>query len=162
MGEVSHWNSGSIDAILSLSPQSPSPHTRCGHRRYRSRFKQLDPAACADLTDVELAEALTDPGIVRHRQKVPSVRQNARVFLAIQAEFGSFDAYVWSFVGGTPVVNTRTTSDLPTTTDAGKTLSTDLKRRGMTFVGPTIAYAYMQAAGLVSDHLASCWRSNAT
>lgn len=130
---------------------------------YREVFHGFDPRKVATMTDKELDELLQNEKIIRNRLKVYAARQNARVFLQIQKEFGSFDAYLWSFVGGKPIVNHRKHfEDVPVTTAESDALSKDLKKRGMTFVGSTIIYAYMQAVGLVDDHLADCWcnRSN--
>ncbi|MHC8508764.1 MAG: DNA-3-methyladenine glycosylase I [Rhodospirillales bacterium] len=129
---------------------------------YRKAFKNFDAARTARMTDKELEARLKDPAIVRNRLKVFGARKNARVFLEIQKEFGSFDAYVWDFIGGAPRINARKTMvRVPAETKESQALSKDLKKRGMTFVGPTIIYAYMQAAGLVNDHLVSCWRYKA-
>ncbi|MHC8508266.1 MAG: DNA-3-methyladenine glycosylase I [Rhodospirillales bacterium] len=126
---------------------------------YRKAFKNFDAARTARMTDKELEVRLQDPAIVRNRLKVFGARKNARAFLEIQKEFGSFDAYVWDFIGGAPRINAwKTTARVPAETKESQALSKDLKKRGMTFVGPTIIYAYMQAAGLVNDHLVSCWR----
>ena len=126
---------------------------------YRDAFKQFDPTAVAHMTDTELEHLLTNPAIIRNRLKVYSTRQNARVFIDIQNEFGSFDAYVWAFVQSCPKINRPASLlDVPSQTDESNTLSKDLKKRGMTFVGSTIMYAYMQAAGLVNDHIQDCFR----
>jgi DNA-3-methyladenine glycosylase I len=126
---------------------------------YRKAFAGFDPASVARFTDKRLARLLLDPGIVRNRLKVASAVRNAKAFLAVQREFGSFDAYVWRFVGGAPRVNTRRTlSDLPARTDESDALSRDLLARDFKFVGSTICYAFMQAVGLVDDHLESCFR----
>jgi DNA-3-methyladenine glycosylase I len=126
---------------------------------YRRAFAGFDPAAVAAFDEAKIAALLADPGIVRNRLKVNAAVGNARAFLAVQREFGSFDAYVWGFVGGQPIVNTWTTlAEVPAETAASRALSADLKRRGFRFVGPTIMYAYMQAVGLVNDHLVSCFR----
>lgn len=125
---------------------------------YRAAFRQFDPKVCAQLTDAELETILTTGDIIRNRLKVYSVRKNAIAFLAIQKEFGSFDAYVWKFVGGAPTVNRPSTlRDVPASTPISDALSKDLKKRGMSFVGSTIIYAYMQAVGLVNDHTADCF-----
>jgi DNA-3-methyladenine glycosylase I len=109
-----------------------------------------------------VARLLLDPGIVRHRRKVAGAVTNARAFLAVQSAFGSFDAYLWRFVDGVPRVNAwRTHGEIPARTAESDALSKDLERRGFTFVGPTICYAYMQAVGLVDDHLVSCFRHGA-
>jgi DNA-3-methyladenine glycosylase I len=102
---------------------------------------------------------LTDTGIIRNRAKVEATVRNARGFLAVQEEFGSFDEYIWGFVGGRPIVNKwRRMAQLPATSAESEALSKDLKRRGFGFVGPTVCYAHLQAAGLVNDHLVSCFR----
>lgn len=128
--------------------------------RYRTVFSGFDPARVARFTRAKIEKLLLDDGIVRNRAKVESTVTNARNFLAIQEEFGSFDAYVWRFVKGKPMRNNRSSSaDLPAETAESQALSKDLRMRGFRFVGPTIAYAYMQATGLVNDHLVECsWR----
>lgn len=126
---------------------------------YREAFKQFDPAACANLSDDDLEGLLTNPGIIRNRLKVFSVRQNARVFISIQQEFGSFDAFVWQFVQGQTKINRPVSPQMvPTQTKESEALSKDLKKRGMRFVGSTIMYAYMQAVGMVDDHIHGCFR----
>ncbi len=125
---------------------------------YRKAFHQFDPLKVSKMTDKELEGLLDDPGIIRNRLKVYATRQNALVFLQIQKEFGSFSKYVWGFVKDTPIVTRRKShKDLPVSTPISDALSKDLKKRGMTFVGSTIIYAFMQAVGLVDDHLADCW-----
>lgn len=125
---------------------------------YRRVFKGFDPQKVAEMTDAELEKVLTDPAIIRNRLKIFSARKNAQVFLAIQKEFGSFDAYIWRFVGGHPIVNQpKTLKDIPTKTAESDALSKDLKRRGMSFVGSTIIYAHMQAIGMVNDHTLDCF-----
>ncbi len=110
------------------------------------------------MTDEELETHLLNPAIVRNRLKVFAARKNALAFLEIQEEFGSFDRYVWQFVDGQPIVNHWVEfKDVPVTTPISDALSKDLKKRGMTFVGSTIMYAFMQAVGMVDDHLADCW-----
>ena len=126
---------------------------------YRRAFKDFDPRKVAAMTDAALSALLKDPGIVRNRLKVFGARKNAAAFLAIQDEFGSFDSYVWRFVGGKPKINSwKTFKRVPAKTAESDTLSKDLKKRGMTFVGSTIIYAYMQAVGLVNDHTVDCFR----
>lgn len=126
---------------------------------YQKLFSYFDPVTCAKLTDKQLEKILTDPGIIRNRLKVYGVRKNALAFLKVQQEFGSFDAYVWTFVGGKPIDGRRRgMGDIPGKTEISDALSKDLKKRGFTFVGSTIVYAYMQAAGLVNDHVAGCFR----
>jgi DNA-3-methyladenine glycosylase I len=131
------------------------------HKReaYRKAFKGFDPKEVARMRDEELEEQLKNPGIIRNRLKVFAARKNAVAFLNIQEEFGSFDSYVWRFVGGKPIDGPFSTiKDIPVKTAESEVLSRDLKKRGMSFVGPTIIYAYMQAVGLVNDHLISCYR----
>jgi DNA-3-methyladenine glycosylase I len=124
---------------------------------YRKAFAGFDPVKVARFSPARVKALLDDPGIVRNRLKVEGAVRNAKAFLAIQREFGSFDAYVWRFVGGRPRVNRpRSLSDVPASTPASDALSKDLKRRGFTFVGTTILYAYMQAVGLVDDHVVGC------
>lgn len=126
---------------------------------YRDAFKQFDPNACANLSDTDLETLLTNPDIIRNRLKVFSVRQNARVFIKIQKEYGSFDTYVWQFVEGKPKVNRpQSLQDVPAFTKESDALSKDLKKRGMKFVGSTIMYAFMQAVGMVDDHIKTCFR----
>lgn len=126
---------------------------------YKTIFYNFNPALVAAMTDDELAAALQNPGIIRNRLKVYAAPKNAQVFLSIQKEFGSFDAYIWKFVGGTPRPNHwNSLAEVPTSTPESDALAKDLKKRGMTFVGTTIMYAYMQAVGLVNDHLISCWK----
>ena len=129
---------------------------------YRRLFHGFDVDRVAALTDAELEVILLDPGIVRNRLKVFGARKTALAFQAVQAEFGSFDAYLWAFVGGRTKVNhPRTLADIPTVSIEAEALSRDLKQRGFTFVGPTIMYAYLQSMGLVDDHLSTCWKRQA-
>lgn len=125
---------------------------------YRQAFEQFDPAKVANLRDEQLESLLTNPGIIRNRLKVFSARKNALVFLKIQQEFGSFDAYVWTFVNNKPLINRPLSlQHVPTKTPESDKLSKDLKKRGMSFVGSTIIYAYMQAIGMVDDHVQDCF-----
>jgi DNA-3-methyladenine glycosylase I len=125
---------------------------------YRKAFHHFDPLKVASMSDDELDSLLQNEGIIRNRLKIYAARQNAQVFLKIQQEWGSFDCYVWHFVGGKPIVNCwHRFEDIPTTTMESDALSKDLKKWGMTFVGSTIIYAFMQAVGLINDHLADCW-----
>lgn len=127
--------------------------------RYREVFDGFDPERVACYDSEKIERLLTDPGIVRNRRKVESAVRNARAFLAVQDEFGSFDAYIWRFVGGKPRVNAwRSLQDLPAQTAESRAMSRDLKKRGFNFVGPTICYAFMQAVGMVNDHIVSCFR----
>ena len=127
---------------------------------YRKAFKDFDPVKVAKMSDAELEKVLASADIIKNRLKVFSTRKNARLFLAIQKEFGSFDAYVWQFVDGKPKVNRpKAMKDVPARTAVSDALSKDLKKRGMSFVGSTIMYAYMQAVGLVNDHFAGCFKA---
>jgi DNA-3-methyladenine glycosylase I len=123
---------------------------------YRKIFFDFDPARVARITPAGVEKRLLDPGIVRNRAKVESTVSNAKAFLAIQREFGSFEKYVWRFVDGKPVDGRRRGADVPAETPQSAALSKDLRARGFRFVGPTICYAYMQAVGLVDDHLLTC------
>jgi DNA-3-methyladenine glycosylase I len=126
---------------------------------YRKAFAGFDPAKVARFTPTKVDKLLTDTGIIRNRAKMEATVRNARGFLAVQKEFGSFDAYIWGFVGGRPIVNRwRRMAQLPPTSAESEALSKDLKRRGFGFVGPTVCYAHLQAAGLVNDHIVSCYR----
>jgi DNA-3-methyladenine glycosylase I len=127
---------------------------------YRAAFAGFDPAAVARFGKADVERCLADPGIVRNRLKVEAAIANARATLAVQEELGSLDAYLWGFVGGSPRVNRpRTLAEVPAETPESRALSKDLKRRGFRFVGPTIVYAFMQAAGLVDDHTVDCFRA---
>jgi DNA-3-methyladenine glycosylase I len=127
---------------------------------YRKAFAEFDPKKVARFTAKKKAQLLTDSGIIRNRLKVDSAVTNAQAFLAVQKEFGSFDRYVWQFVGGKPKVNRWTgMSQVPAPSPESDALSKDLKKRGFRFVGTTIVYAYMQAAGLVNDHTTDCFAS---
>ena len=125
--------------------------------RYREVFAGFDRARVAKFTPKKIETIMNDVGVIRHRGKIESVVSNAQAIAAIGAEFGSFDAYLWGFVGGKPLPpRAKTRADVPTTTPLAETLSKDLRKRGLRFVGPTIAYAFMQAAGMVNDHVAEC------
>jgi DNA-3-methyladenine glycosylase I len=126
---------------------------------YRRAFDDFDPEAIARYDDEKMKRLLADPGIVRNRQKVVSAVKNARAFLEVQAEVKTFDAYIWRFVGGETIQNKwRTLSQIPAKTTESEAMSKDLKHRGFGFVGPTICYAFMQAAGMVNDHTVDCYR----
>jgi DNA-3-methyladenine glycosylase I len=126
---------------------------------YRRAFAGFDPARVIAFDDEDVERLLADPGIVRNRAKVRSVISNADAYLLLTDELGSFSDYLWSFVGGTPVQNRwEGLGTIPAQTEVSTRLSRDLKRRGFSFVGPTIVYAFMQSAGLVNDHVLSCFR----
>ena len=126
---------------------------------YREAFDNFDPGRVARYTPARVEKLMKNAGIVRNRLKIGSTIDNAKAFLRIQKEFGSFDAYVWIFVGGKPRSNARKTmKDVPASTPESDALSKDLKRRGFRFVGTTICYAFMQAVGMVDDHLVGCFR----
>lgn len=129
---------------------------------YRKAFAGFDPAKVARFDARKIAALLKDPGIIRNRLKVAAAVNNARLFLEVRKEFGTFSKYIWAFVGGKPKVNRwASLSQLPATSKESDALSADLKRRGFKFVGSTIVYAHMQATGLVNDHLVSCFRHKA-
>jgi DNA-3-methyladenine glycosylase I len=126
---------------------------------YRKAFSDFDPVAVARFGARQTARLMADAGIVRNRRKIQSAISNARVVLEIAREQGSFDRYVWSFVGGKPIRHrAKTLDEIPAMTDESRALSKDLLGQGATFVGPTICYAFMQATGLVNDHVVSCFR----
>lgn len=126
---------------------------------YRRAFANFDPHRIAQYGDRDAARLLADPEIVRNRQKIAAAIGNARALLPVQQEFGSFAACIWTFVGGSPIKNRwAAAADVPATSPESAALSRDLRRRGFRFVGPTICYAFMQAAGLVNDHLPTCFR----
>jgi DNA-3-methyladenine glycosylase I len=127
---------------------------------YREAFARFDPKKVAKFGKRDVTRLLGDEGIVRNRLKIESTIDNAAAFLEVRRERGSFDTYVWGFVGGKPIVRRpRSFRDVPATSLEADALSRDLKRRGFRFVGPTIVYAFLQATGLVNDHLESCFRS---
>ncbi len=127
--------------------------------RYREVFEGFDPARVARFRPATVARLLRDPGIVRNRLKIEGAVANARAFREVQDEFGSFDRYIWTFVGGRPKQNRwRDLKQVPARTPESDAMSRDLRRRGFTFVGPTICYAFMQAVGMVNDHLVRCFR----
>ena len=126
---------------------------------YLSAFDNFDAKKIAKYTDKKIEKLLQNSDIVRHKQKISATIENAKQFLKIQDEHGSFDAYIWSFVEGKPVKNKwKHVSDVPASTSVSEAMSKDLKKRGFKFVGPTTCYAFMQAVGMVNDHLTSCFR----
>ena len=128
---------------------------------YRKAFREFDPAAVARFTPARIEKLMLDPGVVRNRLKIESTVSNAKAFLKVQKEFGSFDVYVWGFVSGRPKINRwNSFKKIPVRTTESDALSGDLKRRGFRFVGTTICYAFMQAIGMVNDHITECYRYN--
>lgn len=126
---------------------------------YRAAFDGFDPRKVAEYDDKKIADLLQDPGIIRNRLKVNSAVTNARAFLEIQAEYGSFDTYIWDFTDGRPIVNEwKSLKELPASTPLSDTISKELKKRGFKFVGSTIVYSHMQATGMVNDHTTDCFR----
>ena len=125
---------------------------------YRRAFAGFDPKKVARFSAAKKQQLMKDEGIVRNRLKIDSTVSNAQAFLAVQKEFGSFDRYVWQFVGGKPIQNARKGKDIPARTAESDAMSKDLQKRGFRFVGSTICYAFMQATGMVNDHLTSCYR----
>src|SRR4051794_468177 len=126
---------------------------------YRAAFDNFDPAAVARYDDKRMAELLQNEGIIRNRLKIASAVRNAKAFLKVADEFGTFDKYIWTFVDGKPVLNRRSGhGDVPAKTEISDAISKDLKKRGFNFVGSTIMYAFMQATGMVNDHLVTCFR----
>jgi DNA-3-methyladenine glycosylase I len=126
---------------------------------YRKAFDGFDPQKVARYSAARVRRLMNDAGIVRNRAKIEAAIANARAFIAVQREHGSFDAYIWQFVGGRPTQNAwRRPGECPTETEASRAMSRDLLRRGFRFVGPTICYAFMQATGMVNDHLRDCFR----
>lgn len=128
---------------------------------YNLAFKNFDPLKVSQMEDKELEGLIVNSNIVKNRAKIYSARNNAKIFLEIQIEFASFNNYVWAFVNGKQIVNHwAALNEMPTTSKESDALSKDLKKRGMKFVGSTIIYSYMQAVGMVNDHITSCWRYN--
>jgi DNA-3-methyladenine glycosylase I len=126
---------------------------------YRRAFDDFNASRIAAYGDARIAQLLQDPGIIRNRQKVNSAIRNARAFLEVQRECGGFANYLWEFVGNQPIKNSwKSDTEIPAVSPESEALSQDLRRRGFNFVGPTIIYAFMQGAGLVNDHLVSCFR----
>ncbi len=156
-----HWDQTHFEFLILEGAQAGLSWEMILKRRdtYRAAFADFDPQQVAKFTPRTAARLLADPGIIRNRQKIASAISNARAFLQIQDEFGTFDGYVWTFVGGRPVARRRRSiGDVPTRTVQSDALSADLRSRGFSFVGTTIIYSYMQAVGLVNDHLLRCFR----
>ena len=126
---------------------------------YRIAFAEFDPIKVAKFSKADCEKLMLNDGIIRNRLKIASAVQNAKAFLNVQREFGSFDTYIWNFIGGKPVVNkTRSVADIKAKTEISDLISKDLRKRGFNFVGSTIMYAFMQATGMVNDHLVTCFR----
>lgn len=126
---------------------------------YRKAFDGFDPTKVALYDEAKIEELLKNEGIVRNRRKIEAAVTNARVFLEVQKEFGSFDSYIWGFIGGKPVKNQwKTLAEIPAKTEISDLISKDLKKRGFKFAGSTIIYAYIQATGMVNDHITNCFR----
>jgi DNA-3-methyladenine glycosylase I len=129
---------------------------------YRKAFDRFDARKIAKYDAKKIRSLMADPGIVRNRLKIAGTVKNAKAFLAVQKEFGSFDRYIWQFVGGAPIVNRpKSLGALPARTERSDAMSKELKRRGFTFVGSTICYAFMQAVGMVDDHAVGCFKAGA-
>ena len=129
------------------------------HKReaYREAFHQFDIDACAAMTDEELESLLENPGLIRNRGKIYSVRENARAVLDIRKEYGSFDAYLWSFTGGKQIDGQwKTPQEIPVRSEISEKMSADMKKRGIRYAGPVITYSFLQSIGIVNDHLADC------
>ena len=126
---------------------------------YRNAFAGFDPEKVARFNDQKIEELMQDTAIIRNRRKIEAAVRNAKAFLNVQKEFGSFSAYIWNFVDGKPIVNQfKTLKEIPAKTQLSEEISKDLKKRGFVFLGPTIVYAHMQATGMVNDHITSCFR----
>ena len=160
-GVPSHDDRHLFEMILLEGAQAGLSWATILHRRegYREAYENFDPTVVARYDDRKKARLLANPGIIRNRLKVEASVLNARAFLEVQAEFGSFDRYLWPFVGGRPLQhNLKSSAQIPVNTPESDALSRDLKQRGFKFVGTTICYAFMQANGMVNDHLVSCPR----
>ena len=163
-GVPSHDDRHLFEMIILEGAQAGLSWATILHRRegYREAYENFAPAVVACYDDRKKARLLANPGIIRNRLKVEASVLNARAFLAVQAEFGSFDRYLWPFVGGRPIQhNLRSSAQIPVSTPESDALSRNLKQRGFKFVGTTICYAFMQATGMVNDHLVSCPRHRA-
>jgi DNA-3-methyladenine glycosylase I len=158
-GKPSHDDTHLFEMLMLEGAQAGLSWSTILHKRanYRRAFDNFDPERIARYDETKLTTLLADAGIVRNRLKVKSSVSNAQSFLAVRAERGSFDQYLWAWVDGSPIVNRpRTPADLPTRTDLSDRLGKDLKKRGFNFVGSTIIYSYMQAVGMINDHLVTC------
>ena len=159
-GRPQHDDRALFEFIVLEGAQAGLSWSTILHRRegYRRAYREFDPAKVARFGEREVAKLLADERIIRNRAKIEWSVRNAQAFLGVQREHGSFDTYLWSFVGGEPVVNRpRTSADIPARSELSDTLSKDLRKRGFGFVGSTICYAFLQATGVVNDHAASCF-----
>jgi DNA-3-methyladenine glycosylase I len=160
-GTPSHQDRHLFELLTLEGAQSGLSWRTILHKRegYRSAFEHFDPARVARFNARKLEALMTDSAIVRNRNKLESTVNNARRILDVQGEFGTFDAYIWQFVDGAPIVGRpRAAREVPPETRESQAMSNDLKRRGFRFVGSRVCYAYMQAAGLVNDHVTTCFR----
>ncbi len=164
-GKPLHNDRKLFELLILEGAQAGLSWTTILHKRenYRTAFAKFDPVIVAAFNKRTVRSLLGNAGIVRNRLKIEGTIRNARAFLGVQEEFGSFDRYIWSFVRGKPITpSRRSLKDIPAASPEAEEMSRDLKKRGFTFVGPTICYAFMQAAGLVNDHLTSCSFRTAT
>jgi DNA-3-methyladenine glycosylase I len=160
-GAPLHDDRGLFEFLILEGAQAGLSWTTILNKRenYRKAFDQFDAHKVAKYDAAKVKQLLADPGIVRNRLKIAAAIQNAKAFLAVQKEFGTFDAYIWGFVGGKPIQNRfKSVKQVPARTAESDAMSKDLKTRGFKFVGSTICYAFMQAVGMVNDHLVSCFR----
>lgn len=161
-GTPSHDDSHLLEMIILEGAQAGLSWQTILNKRagYQKAFHNFNPKKVAAMTDADLEKLAQNPEIIRNRLKINSARNNAQVFVKIQKEIGSFDKYVWDFVHNKPIKNHwHSFSEVPATTKVSDELSKDLKKRGMSFVGSTIIYAFMQAVGMVNDHLVGCWKN---
>ena len=160
-GVPKHDDTRLLESLILDGAQAGLSWTTILNKReaYREAFEGFDPATVAAYDEAKYEELLNNAGIVRNRQKIRSAINNAKRCLEVQQEFGSLDAYLWSFVDGSPIVNSwQTLAEVPATSPESEAMSKDLRSRGFTFVGPTICYAFMQAEGMVMDHVITCFR----
>ena len=159
-GEPLHDDRGLFEFLILEGAQAGLSWDTILRKReaYRLAFDNFDPAKVARYTEAKCTKLLANEGIIRNRLKIASAVANANTFLKVQDEFGSFDKYIWEFVGGKPIVNKLKGGDVPAKTEISDAISKDLKKRGFNFVGSTIMYAFMQATGMVNDHLVTCFR----
>jgi DNA-3-methyladenine glycosylase I len=160
-GEPTHDDRMLFEMLILEGAQAGLSWSTVLHKRenYKKAFDNFDVKKVAKYDEKKEVELLSNAGIIRNKLKIKSAIRNARIFIQIQEEFGSFDAYIWKFVKNSPIINHwKNTEDVPAKTELSDKISKDLKKRGMNFVGSTIIYAYMQSIGLVNDHLTSCFK----